>query len=68
MVEAGGVEHVVKTVEAEGREVELLSDFFLHFCVFRGVRVAVFLQGFHAHILAFKLFYDPTGNQVHLAL
>ena len=58
----------VQTVESQGSKVQLLADFFYHLCVFRGVRVAVFLQGFHAYILAFKLFYNSAGNQVHLAL
>ncbi len=44
MWQAGAVQHVVEAVEAQGCEVQLLSDFFYHLCVLKGFRVEEFLK------------------------
>ena len=68
MWQAGAVQHVVESVEAQTCKVQLFSDFFYHLCVFWSVRVAIFCKCFFAYIFAFKVADDAAGNQIHLAL
>lgn len=64
-VDADGLDHVVQSVVAQCREVELLTDPVDHFLVLGAVRICIYIK-IRIFVVSFHIKNDPSGDQVHV--
>ena len=65
LVNARGVEHIVKTEVCKGGEMQFFADLFNHLLVFFAVGINVFFDDFGGRLLALQLRDNTSGDQFH---